>query len=131
MTCALGCVLLSLRWTNQLQLICFLPQPTHPGLLVCIRTTQCHLPPSFPVAGLARRALDEALQYSLQRKTMGKPIAQHQAVAFMLADMATGVQAARLLTWQVSSRCSRSGGLTIRRSTRVGGRECGAVDIHI
>ncbi len=37
--------------------------------------------------GLARRAMDEAIAYSLQRKTMGKPIAQHQAVAFMIADM--------------------------------------------
>lgn len=52
--------------------------------------------------GLARRAMDEALQYSLQRKTMGKAIAQHQAVAFMLADMATNIEAARLLTYKVS-----------------------------
>jgi len=52
--------------------------------------------------GLARRALDEATQYSLQRKTMGKPISQHQAVAFMLADMAMGVEASRLLVWKSS-----------------------------
>ncbi|KAJ3293615.1 acyl-CoA dehydrogenase NM domain-like protein [Rhizoclosmatium globosum] len=45
--------------------------------------------------GLARRAYEEALKYSLERKTMGKPIAEHQAVAFMLADMAIGVEAAR------------------------------------
>ncbi len=52
--------------------------------------------------GLARRALEEATQYSLQRKTMGKTISQHQAVAFMLADMAMGVEAARLLVWKSS-----------------------------
>ncbi|KAI8907674.1 acyl-CoA dehydrogenase/oxidase [Powellomyces hirtus] len=50
--------------------------------------------------GLARRALDEAAKYSLERKTMGKPIASHQAVAFMLADMAIGVEAARNMTWK-------------------------------
>ncbi|KAG5457779.1 MAG: acyl-CoA dehydrogenase/oxidase [Olpidium bornovanus] len=47
--------------------------------------------------GLARRALNEATMYSLERKTMGKPICEHQAVAFMLADMAIGVEAARNL----------------------------------
>lgn len=50
--------------------------------------------------GLGRRALEEATKYSLERKTMGKPIAEHQAVAFMLADMATGVEAARSLVWK-------------------------------
>ncbi|KAI8912697.1 acyl-CoA dehydrogenase/oxidase [Gorgonomyces haynaldii] len=50
--------------------------------------------------GLARRALDEATKYSLERKTMGKPISEHQAVAFMLADMAIGVEAARGLVWK-------------------------------
>jgi len=50
--------------------------------------------------GLARRALDEATKYSLERKTMGVPIAQHQAIAFMLADMAIGVEASRSLVWR-------------------------------
>jgi acyl-CoA dehydrogenase len=40
--------------------------------------------------GVGRRALDEATKYSLERKTMGKQIANHQAVAFILADMAIG-----------------------------------------
>lgn len=61
---------------------------------------QTRPPVAAGAVGLARRALDEALNYSLQRKTMGKPIAQHQAVAFMLADMATGIEASRLLTWK-------------------------------
>src|SRR2546421_11707851 len=48
--------------------------------------------------GVAQRALELALRYSQQRKTFGKPIAQHQAIQFKLADMATKVDAARLLT---------------------------------
>ncbi|XP_062515049.1 medium-chain specific acyl-CoA dehydrogenase, mitochondrial-like [Corticium candelabrum] len=50
--------------------------------------------------GLAQRALDEATQYSLQRKTFGKRIAEHQAVAFMLADMAIGIEASRSITYR-------------------------------
>lgn len=50
--------------------------------------------------GLARRALDEATKYSMERRTMGKPICEHQAVAFMLADMAIGVEMARLMVWR-------------------------------
>jgi alkylation response protein AidB-like acyl-CoA dehydrogenase len=48
--------------------------------------------------GIAQRALELALRYSQQRRTFGKPIAQHQAIQFKLADMATQVEAARLLT---------------------------------
>ncbi|MGH2855418.1 MAG: acyl-CoA dehydrogenase family protein, partial [Solirubrobacteraceae bacterium] len=48
--------------------------------------------------GLAQRALELALKYSQERRTFGKPIAQHQAIQFKLADMATKVEAARLLT---------------------------------
>jgi alkylation response protein AidB-like acyl-CoA dehydrogenase len=48
--------------------------------------------------GLAQRALELALRYSQERKTFGKQIAQHQAIQFKLADMATQVDAARLLT---------------------------------
>ena len=48
--------------------------------------------------GIAQRALELALEYSQQRKTFGKPIAQHQAIQFKLADMATKVEAARLIT---------------------------------
>jgi alkylation response protein AidB-like acyl-CoA dehydrogenase len=48
--------------------------------------------------GLAQRALELALKYSQERKTFGKPIAEHQAIQFKLADMATQIDAARLLT---------------------------------
>lgn len=45
---------------------------------------------------MAQRALDEATKYSLERKTFGVPIAHHQAVAFMLADMQVAVETSRL-----------------------------------
>lgn len=48
-------------------------------------------------AGIIRRCLDECRQYALQRKTFGVPIAQHQAIQFMIADMAIGYEATRLL----------------------------------
>ena len=47
--------------------------------------------------GIARAALEEATAYAKDRKTFGKPIAQHQAIQFMLADMATELDAARML----------------------------------
>src|SRR2546421_11006427 len=48
--------------------------------------------------GIAQRALELALRYSQERKTFGREIAQHQAIQFKLADMATQVDPARLLT---------------------------------
>src|ERR1700730_13081254 len=48
--------------------------------------------------GIAQRALELGLRYSQERKAFGKEIAQHQAIQFKLADMATQVDAARLLT---------------------------------
>ena len=47
--------------------------------------------------GIAQACLDESLAYAQVRKTFGKPIAEHQAIQIKLADMATGVEAARLL----------------------------------
>jgi len=48
-------------------------------------------------AGLIRRALEESTKYALERKTFGVPIAQHQAVQFMLAEMAIAYETTRLL----------------------------------
>jgi acyl-CoA dehydrogenase len=48
-------------------------------------------------AGVIRRALEESRAYALERKTFGVPIAQHQAVQFMLAEMAIAYEATRLL----------------------------------
>ena len=50
--------------------------------------------------GLARAAMDAAIQYARERQTFGLPIGQHQAVQLLLADMAKDLEAARLLTWQ-------------------------------
>uniref|UniRef100_A0A914I5C0 Medium-chain specific acyl-CoA dehydrogenase, mitochondrial n=1 Tax=Globodera rostochiensis TaxID=31243 RepID=A0A914I5C0_GLORO len=50
--------------------------------------------------GLAARALDEASKYSLERKTFGVPIAQHQGVSFLLADMAINLELSRLMTYK-------------------------------
>ncbi|HYO57271.1 acyl-CoA dehydrogenase family protein [Archangium sp.] len=50
--------------------------------------------------GIARAALEHSLDYSSQRKTFGKPIREHQAIQFMLADMAMNIQASRLLSYQ-------------------------------
>lgn len=52
--------------------------------------------------GLAQRALDESSRYALQRKTMGEPIANHQAVAFMIAEMAINIECARLATYKAA-----------------------------
>jgi acyl-CoA dehydrogenase len=50
--------------------------------------------------GIARAAFEFASEYSKERVQFGVPIAMHQAVAFMIADMATKIDAARLLVWQ-------------------------------
>ncbi len=52
--------------------------------------------------GVAQAALDEALRYSQIRKTFGKPICEHQAIQLKLADMATRIEAARLLTYRAA-----------------------------
>ncbi|KAI0231235.1 Medium-chain specific acyl-CoA dehydrogenase, mitochondrial [Lamellibrachia satsuma] len=62
-------------------------------------------PVAAGAVGLAQRALDEATKYALERKTFGKFIYEHQAISFMLADMAIGIESARLVTqksaWEV------------------------------
>jgi acyl-CoA dehydrogenase len=54
--------------------------------------------------GAARAATEYALEYAKQRTQFGKPIIEHQAVAFRLADMATRVEASRLLVWRAAKR---------------------------
>jgi acyl-CoA dehydrogenase len=53
--------------------------------------------------GLARTAMELATQYAKQRIQFGVPIAHHQGVQFLLADMAIGIDAARLLVWRAAS----------------------------
>lgn len=53
--------------------------------------------------GMARSAYQHALNFSQERKTFGKPIIEHQTIAFMLADMATQIDAARLMTLRAAA----------------------------
>ncbi len=52
--------------------------------------------------GLAQSAMEDAIRYAKQRQTFGKPIAEHQAIQWMLADAATEIQAARLLIYRAA-----------------------------
>jgi acyl-CoA dehydrogenase len=52
--------------------------------------------------GVAQRALDESVKYAKERKAFGVPIAEHQAIAHTLADMAMNIHAGRLLAWQAA-----------------------------
>jgi acyl-CoA dehydrogenase len=54
---------------------------------------------SAAAVGLARAAMDHAVRYATERSSMGVPLAKHQAIAFMIADMAKDIEAARLLVW--------------------------------
>ena len=57
--------------------------------------------------GLARAAFDEAIRYAQQRMTFGKPIAQHQSIQIKLADMATKIEASRLLVYSAAAKKDR------------------------
>lgn len=50
--------------------------------------------------GLARAAFEYSMDYARERKAFGKPIWQHEGVGFMIADMASDIEAARLLVWK-------------------------------
>jgi acyl-CoA dehydrogenase len=52
--------------------------------------------------GIARAALEFSIGYARNRKTFGRPILEHQGIAFKLADMAMEIEAARLLTWRAA-----------------------------
>ena len=53
--------------------------------------------------GIARAAYESALEYAQERESMGRPIIQHQAIAFRLADMATKIEVARQMIWHAAS----------------------------
>merc|ERR1712212_672079 len=65
-------------------------------------------PVAAGAVGIAQRALDEATKYATERKTFGQPIINHQAVNFMLADMAIGIESSRLCymksAWQADNK---------------------------
>jgi butyryl-CoA dehydrogenase len=53
--------------------------------------------------GIARACLEDSVEYAMGRKTFGKPIAHHQAIQWKIADMATELDAARMLTWRAAT----------------------------
>ncbi len=57
--------------------------------------------------GVATAAFEASIKYAQQRETFGKPISQHQAIQIKLADMATKIEAARLLTYQAAEKKDR------------------------
>jgi acyl-CoA dehydrogenase len=57
---------------------------------------------SAAAVGVARSALEHAVRYAKERHAFGVPIAQHQAIAFMIADMARDIEASRLLVWRAA-----------------------------
>ena len=58
---------------------------------------------------MARAAFEYARDYAKERVQFDKPIVQHQAIAFMLADMATEIDAARLLVWRAAWLAKQGG----------------------
>ena len=58
--------------------------------------------------GIARAAFEFATDYSRERVQFGVPIAMHQAIQFMIADMATEIEASRLLTWKSATMLDKA-----------------------
>jgi len=71
--------------------------------------------------GIAQRAFDLAVEYSQQRFAFGKPIATKQAIQWMIADMGTRIEAARLLTWRAAVLKDQGGR---------GSRECSMAKLY-
>ncbi len=67
--------------------------------------------------GIAQAALDAALSYAAQREQFGKPIAHHQLVQELIADISVDVDAARLLTWRVADLIDRGQPFATESST--------------
>lgn len=73
------------------------------GFLVLMQTLDTSRPCLGAISvGLARAALEAALSHSRNRRQYGRPLIENQGVSFMLADMATAIDAARLLTWRAA-----------------------------
>ncbi|MBI4818194.1 MAG: acyl-CoA dehydrogenase family protein [Deltaproteobacteria bacterium] len=71
------------------------------GFKLAMKTLDCSRPLTAAFAvGIARKAMEHAAAYSQERKAFGQPIAQFQAIQFMIAEMAMKLQAARLLVFQ-------------------------------
>jgi butyryl-CoA dehydrogenase len=78
------------------------------GFKVAMYTLDCgRIGIAAQALGIGRAALETATRYALERKTFGKPIAEHQAIQFKLADMATLLDGARLLTYRAADLKTR------------------------
>jgi alkylation response protein AidB-like acyl-CoA dehydrogenase len=87
--------------------------------------------------GMARAAFEAALAYARERMSFGKPIVEHQAVGFRLADMATQIEAARQLIWHAASLrdagrpCLREASMAKLFASEMAERVCSdAIQIH-
>ncbi len=87
--------------------------------------------------GMARAAYEAALRYSRDRESFGKPIFEHQAVQFRLAEMATQIEAARQLIWHAASLrdankpCLREAAMAKLFASEIAERVCSdAIQIH-
>jgi alkylation response protein AidB-like acyl-CoA dehydrogenase len=87
--------------------------------------------------GMARAALEHALAYARERVAFGKPIAEHQAVNFRLADMAVQVEAARQLVWHAAllrdagEPCLKEASMAKLFATEMAERVCSdAIQVH-
>ncbi|MEN3931381.1 acyl-CoA dehydrogenase [Microvirga sp. W0021] len=87
--------------------------------------------------GMARAAFEAALKYSKERQTFGQPIINHQAVNFRLADMATQIDAARLMVWRAAQLkdaglpCLKEASMAKMFASEIAEKVCSdAVQIH-
>ena len=82
--------------------------------------------------GIAQGALDEALNYAKRRRQFGKPILEYEAIQWMLADMATESEAARLLAWHAAALRDEGAAVSAHRvaGEAVLLRSGGAIDIE-
>ncbi len=87
------------------------------GFSIAMRTLdQTRTPIGALATGIAQAATDHAAAYSLQRQSFGKPIGEHQAIQMKLAQMATLVNASRLLTWQAATLIDQGRPATLESS---------------
>ncbi len=87
--------------------------------------------------GMARSAFEAAVKYAKERVTFGKPIIEHQAVNFRLADMATQIDAARLMVWRAAALkdagqpCLKEASMAKMFASEIAEKVCSdAVQIH-
>ncbi|KAL1517670.1 hypothetical protein ABEB36_001405 [Hypothenemus hampei] len=96
------------------------------GFKIAMATFDKTRPPvAAEAVGLAQRCLDEASKYALERKTFGTAIFNHQAVAFMLADMAIGVETGRMAWMRAAWETDRN----IRNSYSAAVAKCWGADM--